>query len=425
MNLRKSHDFLAVFLLLAFTLPCRADVLFVNAEGTGEYPTIQAAVDAAVDEDEVHLSDGVYQGDGNYEIDFRGKAIAVRSESMDPYKTIILVDAYDFIRRAFILNSSEGSPSIQGLLITGGWVEDAPPDIGVVSCSSASPSITDCVFANNRGTSIGSNGGSPTITRCLFEDNSSRGQGSCVYSSGPYMILDCTFRRNHSSGSGGAVYGPGSIAHCRFEENSSSNLGGAVWGASSIEYSLFDTNNAGLGGALATLGPLTCNHCLFNNNYAILGGAVLIDSGGNCSIANSTLVRNHGFADGETIQVSSYAYLNLTNAIVGFGQGKAGEFASSIFLEGGSSADLSCVDIFGNAAGDWEGAIENQLGYNGNISVDPLFCDLDSGNYDINATSLCAPAHSNGCGLIGLYDVGCEPSSVEAKSWGRIKGMYR
>jgi len=43
-----------------------------------DYPTIQAAVNAAVDGDEVIVAPGTYTGEGNRDIDFLGKAITVR-----------------------------------------------------------------------------------------------------------------------------------------------------------------------------------------------------------------------------------------------------------------------------------------------------------------------------------------------------------
>lgn len=46
-----------------------------------EYSTIQAAINAAADGDTVMVADGVYTGDGNRNIDFKGKAITVMSEN--------------------------------------------------------------------------------------------------------------------------------------------------------------------------------------------------------------------------------------------------------------------------------------------------------------------------------------------------------
>lgn len=68
---------------------------------------------------------------------------------------------------------------------------------------------------------------------------------------------------------------------------------------------------------------------------------------------------------------------------------------------------LSCTDIHGNADGDWVGGIAGQLGQDGNICCDPLYCDPQEHDFTLHADSPCAPAHSGGCGQIGACPVGC------------------
>ena len=45
-----------------------------------DYPTIQSAIDAAVNGDMVVVCPGIYTGTGNVNLDFGGKAITVRSQ---------------------------------------------------------------------------------------------------------------------------------------------------------------------------------------------------------------------------------------------------------------------------------------------------------------------------------------------------------
>ena len=89
------------------------------------------------------------------------------------------------------------------------------------------------------------------------------------------------------------------------------------------------------------------------------------------------------------------------------------------------SVSLTCCDLFGNEGGDWVGDIADQASINGNISDDPLFCDLDSDDLHLMPSSPCAPVNSAGCGLIGAMDVGCGPIAVGPMSWSAIKGRYR
>ncbi|UCC79024.1 MAG: hypothetical protein JSW64_12200 [Candidatus Zixiibacteriota bacterium] len=94
----------------------------------GDYPTIQAAVDAAMYGDEVVLADGVFSGQGNFNIDMLGKTITVRSQSGDPDACIIDVPGeYNQVaQRGFYLGNNEGRNTvIRDLTIMNG-VADAP-----------------------------------------------------------------------------------------------------------------------------------------------------------------------------------------------------------------------------------------------------------------------------------------------------------
>lgn len=86
----------------------------------------------------------------------------------------------------------------------------------------------------------------------------------------------------------------------------------------------------------------------------------------------------------------------------------------------GVSATLVCCDVYMNEYGDWCDRTAGQAGINGNISANPLFCgDADPlMRHMLHANSLCAAENSPGCGGIGAFGVGCDPTAVETISWG-------
>lgn len=97
----------------------------VAPDGSGEYPTIQAAIDACDSLDVVELLDGVYTGPGNRNLDFGGRTITVRSRSNDPRACVLDCEGEDLsigeARRGFLFHSGEGPEAVvRGLTITRG-----------------------------------------------------------------------------------------------------------------------------------------------------------------------------------------------------------------------------------------------------------------------------------------------------------------
>ncbi|MHC4942152.1 MAG: hypothetical protein ACYTG7_03955 [Planctomycetota bacterium] len=117
---------LTVIFLLAAALPAAAAVYLVKPDGTGDYPTIQAAIDAASAGDEILLADGVFKGVGNRDLDFKGKAITVRSQSGFPGDVTIDAEGVQWVpQRGFDFKTGEGSDSVvRDITITGGSTDD-------------------------------------------------------------------------------------------------------------------------------------------------------------------------------------------------------------------------------------------------------------------------------------------------------------
>jgi hypothetical protein len=75
--------------------------------------------------------------------------------------------------------------------------------------------------------------------------------------------------------------------------------------------------------------------------------------------------------------------------------------------------------VYNNENGAYVG-IPDQTGLNGNISVDPIFCDAAAHDYSIHELSPCAPGnHPDGseCGLIGARGVVCNYIATLVRSF--------
>ncbi|MFC1573272.1 hypothetical protein ACFL6M_06705, partial [Candidatus Eisenbacteria bacterium] len=171
-----------VGLLVASWITATAATYVVNPEGTGDYPTIQAAIDACVDGDIVELTDGTYTGDGNRDIAFLGKPITVRSQSGNPEVCIINCEGSgESPHRGFEFRAGEGPGSVlEDLTITGGVADSVESFGGAVFCHSASPTIVGCIFSENvafMGGGMYCSMCSSSISDCAFIQNTARNGG--------------------------------------------------------------------------------------------------------------------------------------------------------------------------------------------------------------------------------------------------------
>jgi hypothetical protein len=85
-----------------------------------QYSTIQAAIVDSVNGDTIVVAPGTYTGNGNRAIDFKGKAITVRSiDPNDPNVVATTIIDCQALGRGFYFHNGEGPDSIlAGLTIT-------------------------------------------------------------------------------------------------------------------------------------------------------------------------------------------------------------------------------------------------------------------------------------------------------------------
>ncbi|MGW8178941.1 MAG: PKD domain-containing protein, partial [bacterium] len=166
----------------------------------GDYPTIQAGIDAASSGDTVQVAPGTYYENITMK---SGVVIQGAGAGDDPsIHSIIDGGATGSVVTAIQVDSAA---KLDGFTITNG---DKANGGGMYNYSS-SPTVTNCTFSGN---SAGSGGGmynnsspSPTVTNCTFSGNSAgSGGGMSNFNSSP-TVANCTFAGN-SADYGGGMY---------------------------------------------------------------------------------------------------------------------------------------------------------------------------------------------------------------------------
>lgn len=279
-------------------------------DGTGDAPTIQAAMDSSAAADTVSLACGNYF---EYAIEIR-PGVTLRSESGTA--GCVTIDAQDHAH-ALALHSPSGQQTlIQGITIRGAHYGSISDGGGlVVTGQGASVTVEDCVFDNNEGFFDGPGGGGMSVhdttvrlVRCTFVQNWSRNGGGIYLDSVPTTtLLDCQFQGNLAGSSGGGLFlssGSLAISNCEFVSNFASNDAGAIGiseSAAKIDNTMFLGNRTEPGGFYAGRGAavygnnqssLQLEDCTFEDNYTVMWGAAVFSNGGTVSIKGCDFLRN-------------------------------------------------------------------------------------------------------------------------------------
>ncbi|MFN8178820.1 MAG: FlgD immunoglobulin-like domain containing protein [bacterium] len=225
----------------------------VTPDGSGDAPTIAAALTMAAAGDSVLLACGTYH---EHEVMVR-KTVTLASETGLP--DCVTIDAG---RSGGVLHvEGLAAPTVIGLTITGGRASFGG---GIWAGSGAAPSFRECVFADN---AAAEGGGAycfhttPRFTHCEFRGNSADYWGgglSCFDNTSP-LITDCTFTGNCAGIAGGAVWSYFSST----PRLTTSTLAGNTAGSS--------------GGALHALGAgFVCDRTLVWGNCALEGRTLVL-----------------------------------------------------------------------------------------------------------------------------------------------------
>jgi parallel beta-helix repeat protein len=263
---------LLTLLLLCLPLVVSADTIHVP----GDQPTIQAGINAAVDGDIVLVADGTYTGSGNYNIDFHGKAVTVRSENGYDACTIDCQQS----GRGFSFTSGEGLDSaLEGFTIINGMAENG----GAIYCEAASPAINGLAIigceAAEGGGGIYALDSSIRVDSCTIEECLARhGGGIMTEGDGAPEIVDSIIRENAEDWRAGGIEehttGHSLISGCQISDN--------------------------VGEGIMCGGPITVTGNLVSGNSQ----SGIRVSGSDVTIEGNTIIGNSSGGDGGGLYVS-------------------------------------------------------------------------------------------------------------------------
>jgi len=330
------------------------------------YPTIQAAIDDASDGDTIWIADGQYSGEGNFDIDFKGKAITVKSEN-GPQNCII---DCQFKGRGFDFHNGEDENSVlDGIKISNG---SAGGFGGGIKCTASSPTIINCIITGNTAGEYGggicnSYNSSPILTNCTFSENSAEsglsalgsGGGICNLVNSNPVLTNCTFSGNFANHSGAGIYNSENsnpaLTKCTFTANTARHGGGmynCYDSKPSLKNCTFSENLAEYGGAVKNSEAIpTLINCTLHGNSAEMGGGIWNGWGGSAELANSIL----------------------------WGNSDSGGMEESAQINDARGSRISVINYC--CIQGWTGV----LGGIGNIGTDPLFVDPEAGDYHLKS----------------------------------------
>ena len=213
----------------------------VSSSGTGTswgqaFKTIQEAISAASDNDEIWVKQGVYNLSVSTGV---GKAVGLfggfaggeaNRYQRDWHKYATTVDGQDTVRCFFITDDA----IIDGFSIVNGYDSTSGGGIYNYECY---PTIGNCDVSDNSAPSGGgifNETSGAFITNCGFFENDASDDGGGVYNNddSSSVITNCLFVGNSAGDNGGGIYNDESsptITNCSFSGNSAVWYGGGIF----------------------------------------------------------------------------------------------------------------------------------------------------------------------------------------------------
>ncbi len=384
----------------------------------GPGDSIQDAIVAAVDGDEIVVAPGTYLE----AVDFLGKAITLRS-SDGPDVTVI--DGTGNFHVVQCVNDEGPDTVLDGFTVTGGDAHDGGKGVNTFGAGmfneNSCPTVRNCIFTDNYarlGGGMFNGNADPTVIDCVFLDNVAdlRGGGMSNVSFSNATVIGCTFIGNVAVGSSGCTGGgmdnqesSPTVTDCVFIQNAALGLSISIGGGMACTFPstpivtrcTFVSNvSAQFGGGLYASGAANAvvTDCTFRDNAAAArGGGVYCDSSSptmtNCTFAGNSAVSTGGGVHAQ--DPSSPTVANCTfygnEALVGGGIysiDNANPAIRNSILRNNDPPEVTGGSVaYSNVQGGVPGI--------GNIDADPFFVDPDNGDFRLLPESPCIDAADN------------------------------
>jgi len=432
MNTYRSSIYILIYLIL---ICVNTSTYAATIDVPSDQPTIQAGIDAAQNGDTVIVANGVYKGEGNVNIDFKGKQITVKSEN-GPEETVINCLWIPNTRGFIFQNEETHSSVLDGFTIRNGVQEFG----GGIYCNNASPTIKNSVISWNKAQrnegSTGRGGGiycfnsnaiiidstisnniaeytygggvyfdgtseikeglglretrfQPKLINCLISENT--GSGVFIQDFASCEIRDSKIIHNTLRGVVCTFFSRGDtqIIGCEIAQNTGGGVEVSEYSILKINDSIIKQNTAKYGGGIycSPSGNIVVSDSIIAQNIATKwgGGIEVFESKwGDVEITRCTITRNTASVSGGGIYVYCLTSFTLTNSIV---WGNHSDDRNPEVYVSGRGIVFRSNDIRDGLDRIGQEPDGNLFIYEDNIDKDPLFINSDRGDYRLRQDS--------------------------------------